>query len=1017
MAPLELKFLNSFQATLNGSAITKFRSSKVQALLIYLAMQPERAFARDAVTALLWPDETETRARQNSRQSLYQLRRVLRNDRSVDFLLTTRQTVQFDLSNCTLDVHQFELAIKKGDWAQAAKLYAGELLPGFNCDSVPFDDWLRVERERLHRQALDALQALTTQHLDLKDSAEAKATARRQLALEPWREVAHRQLMQALALAGDRSAALAQYDRCIEVLWDELGVEVSAETDTLYQQIREQNSPTFPYIGSLATPQPSAPFSAPNRFKVRSRLEALPDQQLFGIDAARDRVAQALTQRNRPWIVAIDGLGGIGKTTLANAIVEQFLGSTRFADIGWVSAKQEEYVTGRGVRATKKPALDASSLIDQLLAQLADGPYPTGSDEAKLMALAQILQEKPCLIVVDNLETAIDYEALLPLLRRLVRPSKFLLTSRLSLQFESDVFCHSLHELALDDALALLRHESAEQQIQSLLNAGEAALTEIYTTVGGNPLALKLVLGQAHFLPLPHILEQLRLAKSRQIDQLYSYIYWQAWQMLDQPSRDLWISLPLMPNGTFEQLITASQLDALDVQAALTQLKSLSLVQVGSEFDEPRYRLHRLTETFLLHEVIKWGEKEGGKSAELTHFQDRIHDVAHHWQQDQAIAQMDIATLDREKDAILTAIHFGLTIEAAWPAIKAIIFALTNYMERRSHWEVWFDTLEKAIKVAQTVQDIDGELALMNLRGRILQRQGRSHEVIRNYWNVIRIARRYHNQIEEARASSNLGFAYIDQNHWWRSEIICCHALMLFEAHQHKHGLAHTHNHLGILFTRQERWAEAEQHLSTACQIWEAENDEHGLIYGLENLANLYLITQQPNQAIEFLLTALNKIIQTGESAEKAGITLNLARSYLQSSDIDKAKTYALKAEKLFQKRTNLLGICRSWLALGMIHAQNGYSQDTKAYFDASEEGFRQLRHYEGAITASAARLDCLVNSGLFVEAASELHNLESLGDLFPRGRLSRRYKNAMSHYKRLKNGEAPSNGMSEGAP
>ena len=46
---------------------------------------------------------------------------------------------------------------KASSWQQAVALYRGDLLAGFTCDSLPFDEWLRQEREQLHRLALDAL--------------------------------------------------------------------------------------------------------------------------------------------------------------------------------------------------------------------------------------------------------------------------------------------------------------------------------------------------------------------------------------------------------------------------------------------------------------------------------------------------------------------------------------------------------------------------------------------------------------------------------------------------------------------------------------------------------------------------------------------------------------------------------------------------------------------------------------------------------------------------------------------
>ena len=125
-------------------------------------------------------------------------------------MLVTRQAIQFNsASDYTLDVQQFLEAVDRGDLATAVSHYHGDLLPGFSCDSLLFEDWLRQEREHLHQLALEAMFELTREHLGNGRFDKAQVIARKQLALEPWREQAHRQLMLALAQAGDRSNALA----------------------------------------------------------------------------------------------------------------------------------------------------------------------------------------------------------------------------------------------------------------------------------------------------------------------------------------------------------------------------------------------------------------------------------------------------------------------------------------------------------------------------------------------------------------------------------------------------------------------------------------------------------------------------------------------------------------------------------------------------------------------------------------------------------------------------------------
>ena len=115
------------------------------------------------------------------------------------YLLVTRTTVQFNAaSNTALDVIAYLSHLETNQLEQAVALYRGDLLPGFTCDSLPFDEWLRQEREQLHRLALDALFEITAHSLARSDYQKAQRLARRQLVLEPWREEAHRQLMQAL---------------------------------------------------------------------------------------------------------------------------------------------------------------------------------------------------------------------------------------------------------------------------------------------------------------------------------------------------------------------------------------------------------------------------------------------------------------------------------------------------------------------------------------------------------------------------------------------------------------------------------------------------------------------------------------------------------------------------------------------------------------------------------------------------------------------------------------------------
>jgi DNA-binding SARP family transcriptional activator len=318
MSQLRLSFFGAFEVMLGDKLLVNFRSAKAQGFLIYLALMPQQAIDRDMLAALFWPDEPEKTAKHNLRQTLYRLRRLLADmdGEKRPFLLITRATVQFNpTSDFSLDVADFLAALEEGELETAVTLYHGELLSSFSCDSQPFDDWLRQEREQHQRLALDALFKLTAQSLNQADYQTAQSLARRQLTLEPWREEAHQQLIQALALHGDRSGALAQYETCRAVLAEELGVEPAWETKKLIARIRDQR------LNNTAVSPSSA--SHPQRLTIPFVGRKTEFEQL--VSSYRQTAVQGVQ------LVTLVGSAGIGKTRLA----QEFLlwAATQGADV------------------------------------------------------------------------------------------------------------------------------------------------------------------------------------------------------------------------------------------------------------------------------------------------------------------------------------------------------------------------------------------------------------------------------------------------------------------------------------------------------------------------------------------------------------------------------------------------------------------------------------------------------------------------------------------------------------
>ncbi|MEM7032878.1 MAG: NB-ARC domain-containing protein [Chloroflexota bacterium] len=316
-----------------------------------------------------------------------------------------------------------------------------------------------------------------------------------------------------------------------------------------------------------------------------------------------------------PWIMVIEGISGLGKTTLADRIVRELLAHPDFDDIGWVNANPlmvdipDE--VSEPIWAQSAPVKSSiETIIDSLLPQLAPQISLAVPSAQKFYAMKQVFEQGKYLVVIDNIESVTGDPDLLPTLQAWANPSKIILTSKLSFKDEPTLFSLSLNELTQEDVFAFLRHEGKNRGLFTLAKASVEQLNKIYDVVGGNPLALKLVIGQLYALPLGKVLQNLQEARGRAVMGLYTQIFWQSWQTLSDEAKQTLLMMPLAgPKGaTLDHLMAISDLEEGALQNALQELIRCSLLEMAGDIHAPRYRIHRLTETFVLVELTNWGD-------------------------------------------------------------------------------------------------------------------------------------------------------------------------------------------------------------------------------------------------------------------------------------------------------------------------------------------------------------------------------------------------------------------------
>ena len=353
------------------------------------------------------------------------------------------------------------------------------------------------------------------------------------------------------------------------------------------------------YTTALIESMPTQTGSKLNTIKMEEASHLEPSQlipynlprppELIGRDRDIKKIKDALSSLS--WLVVIEGLGGIGKTALAEVIANELWMNKNFQLVIWSSAK------GRN--------LAISNLLDEIIIAI-DYPFISHLPlHKKRNEINKILRRISCLLVIDNFDTIVEEEkeAIFKWIVSLPNPSKILVTSRPPVPGEklipAGAFIHHLNGLNQSDSIALMTKKVKELGVTAIKPKKEYFLIDLYQITGGNPQAIILSIGQMKLTSysLERIINNLQNGR----DQLFQTLFSSSWTPLSKNAKSLLKSASVFSTSFTKAALMATQkMFQEEFESSFNELIRGQLVESNNALSEAelRFDLHPLTKAF-----------------------------------------------------------------------------------------------------------------------------------------------------------------------------------------------------------------------------------------------------------------------------------------------------------------------------------------------------------------------------------------------------------------------------------
>lgn len=334
--------------------------------------------------------------------------------------------------------------------------------------------------------------------------------------------------------------------------------------------------------------------------RIRHNLPAPSCTAFIGREEEINRLLGLLSPTHGAHLISVDGIGGVGKTSLVVECAYRCLqagysnnsSTPTFDIIVFVSAKQF-YLTPIGFIKSLMPRRTLQDIFRQIARVLEDDIDITGTKfDEQIDLIKDALARQRTLMIVDNLETVSEQEEVLAFLYELPPTVKAIITTREQIIF-SPVRLSSMTE---GDGLSLIQHEAEDKKFP----LKQEDCTTLYQATGGIPVAITYAIGQlANGCPLQEVVERI----SHSTGDVARFCFESSISLLKgKPSHQLFMTLALFPVSAHQAAlaeIAIPNADPAKTRQDLEQLRGLSLVKQ----EENRYSMLPLTREYALNEL------------------------------------------------------------------------------------------------------------------------------------------------------------------------------------------------------------------------------------------------------------------------------------------------------------------------------------------------------------------------------------------------------------------------------